>query len=513
MSMVRTFLGMNTYTRKLPNLSEKDSDEFSQELLEKNISRDQILSCIVIVISSMLMIFRIVSPDIYCRMENIRKILFTIYILMLLVPVTFLVAVLCAKKFLGDNAGLIRGMHLFLNAAVLIMCAVNAVASSYVGQQPFSYVIAMFAISSMVLFPHLERYIIYGMSYIVYTTGVIAVQKDISQMGSDIIFTTLLMIVALIVSNTHYSLYVSNFINHKKVVKTNQELDVLYRSTEEILKKRTEELCRTMEYEKLRTIFFANISHELRTPLTLIFSAEQMLEILQKGIKEQDTQHEIKRYTKLIRQNCYRLIRLISNLIDITKIDAGYFKVEFRNCDIVRVVEDITLSVSDYIEGRDITLTFDTEVEEKVIKCDPDKIERIMLNLLSNAVKFTPKGGRISVNIYDNQEYTSIYVQDTGAGIPETMKELIFDRFVQVDRTITRNKEGSGIGLSLVKALVDMHNGSISVVSEEGKGSTFIVKIPNVTMNDDDLNEKCILSDVNEKVEKINIEFSDIYLS
>lgn len=327
----------------------------------------------------------------------------------------------------------------------------------------------------------------------------------------NLIFVSILFILAVVVSHMQYYSFVNDFVNKKTIIEKTNELDQLYRKTEEELKQRTEELNETVEYEKLRAAFFANISHELRTPLTVIFSAEQMVDLIMKKEDINNRKKDLKHYTEIIKQNCYRLIRLVANLIDITKIDAGYFNVNLENCDIVKVVEDITLSVAAYIEHRDINLIFDTEVEELNLACDPDKIERIMLNLLSNAVKFTSRDGSIYVNIHDKADSITIVVKDTGIGIPEDMRESIFERFVQVDKTISRNREGSGIGLSLVKSLVDMHYGTIRLTSEEGKGSEFIIELPKRVVNYKLAALENGFIDEKQKVEKINIEFSDIY--
>jgi len=337
-----------------------------------------------------------------------------------------------------------------------------------------------------------------------------------------------------------------NFVNKKTILKHTEELETLYLKADEDVKNKTEELTianellikemtkryeaeiqvikaellyeeknrilsETMEYDKLRTDFFANISHELRTPLNVIFSAEQMLDLLLSKEPIKNSNFKMSKYIKTIKQNCYRLIRLISNLIDITKMDAGYFEVNLQNEDIVKIIEDITLSVAEYIENKNINLIFDTEFEEKIIACDLEKMERIMLNLLSNAVKFTPENGDIFVNIYKSEGDVCISVKDTGIGIPEPLQDAIFDRFVQADKSTSRNREGSGIGLSLVKSLVSMQGGRISLSSKYGKGSEFILQLPIKTIDIEekyDINNNCIN---NEFVEKINIEFSDIY--
>ena len=209
----------------------------------------------------------------------------------------------------------------------------------------------------------------------------------------NFIFVTMLMALSLLISKINYSAYINNFINRKTIEENKKELDRLYSIAEENLQKRTEELNRAIELEKVRTAFFANISHELRTPLNVIFSAEQMLECTLNSAQLQAKNKEIDQYMKIMKQNCYRLIRLIANLIDMSKIDAGYLQLNLKSCNIIKIVEDITLSAADCIEEKGINLTFDTDTEEKVMFCDPDKVERIVLNLLSNAVKFTPEGG------------------------------------------------------------------------------------------------------------------------
>lgn len=248
--------------------------------------------------------------------------------------------------------------------------------------------------------------------------------------------------------------------------------------------------------------FFSSMSHELKTPLNVIFSALQVLELYNSNDKS------IK-YSKIMKQNCYRLLRLINNLIDMSKIDSGFLKLNLGNYNIIEIIEDITLSVTDFIETKGLSLIFDTEVEEKILSCDPDKIERIILNLLSNAIKFTNPGGEIKVNIYDEGQFVNIIIEDTGIGIPEDKHKLIFERFKQVDKSLQRNHEGSGIGLSLVKSLVEMHGGSIEIQSTLGKGSKFSIHIPAKVIGTTPMN--IIHDSISNNIERIHIEFSDIY--
>jgi signal transduction histidine kinase len=248
-----------------------------------------------------------------------------------------------------------------------------------------------------------------------------------------------------------------------------KEINELNEQLEMKVEERTKSLIETIRYEELRTEFFANISHELRTPLNVIFGGYQMIELMLKDNMPSKNGDKIENYLSTVKQNCYRLVRLINNLIDITKMDSGYFQLDLENLDIVNVVESITLSVAEYIKNNGVSLIFDTYVEEKVMSFDADKIERIMLNLLSNALKFTSQGGNIIVTMYDRGDTIIISVKDDGIGIPEDKQESIFDRFIQVDKSLSRNREGSGIGLSIVKSLVELHGGTISLKSELGK--------------------------------------------
>lgn len=291
--------------------------------------------------------------------------------------------------------------------------------------------------------------------------------------------------------------------------------DTIERKRIEELQKSVEEerrrLSELKEYDRIKTEFFANISHELRTPINVIFSALQLYEAKLKNCSSQNESSDLYKYIKIMKQNCYRLLKLANNLIDITKIDAGYFKIHETNNDIISLIENITLSVADFIESNKLSLIFDTDIEEKTIACDPDKIERIILNLLSNAVKFTQPGGQIMVSMENGTENICIRVKDTGRGIPEDKLNSIFERFVQVDKSLSRDREGSGIGLSIVKALVELHGGTIYAKSEVNHGTEIIMYIPCKLVEEDyNVNKSSNLL-VENYIEIIDIELSDIY--
>lgn len=280
----------------------------------------------------------------------------------------------------------------------------------------------------------------------------------------------------------------------------------------EVLEKNTL-LEESNEYNNLKTQLFTTISHELKTPINIIHSSLQLLESIHKDSSFTHADKMFVKYSKIMKQNCFRLIRIVNNLTDINKIELGFYTLKLKNNNIVKVVEDITSSILEYARLKDINLTFDTKIQEKTIAFDEEKIERIILNLLSNSIKFTNRGGNIYVSMYVENENIYISVKDTGVGIPLGMQDKIFDTFTQVDNSLRRRAEGSGIGLSLVKYLVEMHSGEITVLSQLGIGSEFIIKLPVKIIESESKICQEKTDDSNNLVEKTKIEFSDIYFS
>lgn len=202
---------------------------------------------------------------------------------------------------------------------------------------------------------------------------------------------------------------------------------------------------------------------------------------------------------------------MINNILDLSRIDSGYIKTNLVNCNIVYLVEDITSSVIPYVEQKGLTLEFDTLNEEIITAVDVDKIERILLNLLSNAIKFTNEGGKISVKVANKFNNVIIKVKDTGIGIPQDMQAAVFERYRQVNNDLTAEIDGSGIGLSIVKSFVALHNGTIRVRSEENKGSEFIISMPIHLCEESQWHDPSRQNSQSKIIEAINIEFSDIY--
>ena len=261
-----------------------------------------------------------------------------------------------------------------------------------------------------------------------------------------------------------------------------------------------------LEDNKLKLDFFVNISHELRTPVNLISSTIQLIKLNLKNLSKED-ENIISKYIDIMESNSMRLIRLINNLIDSTKIDAGFVKFTPINADIIKFIEDVCDSVVDYVDFNKMNLIFDTDREEEIVLFDPDIIERILLNLLSNAVKFNKVDGTIYVNLYTKDDEIRITVRDEGIGIPKEKLSSIFKRFEQLKTKNKIEKQGSGIGLYLVKSLVTLHGGNIKVESKVNEGSKFIITIPKKVLEN---GEELVIDEKEKANRKASIEFSDI---
>lgn len=263
-----------------------------------------------------------------------------------------------------------------------------------------------------------------------------------------------------------------------------------------------------IQMETLKNEFFTNISHEFKTPLNIIISASKLINTyIENRAKENLNDIILKKYTKSIEKNAFRLERLVNNLIDITKIDSGDYEISINNYNIVSLVENIALAVVDYIRSEDISIIFDTNKEEKIVKCDKESIERIILNLLSNSIKHIHGEGNIVVNINAYEDYVDITVKDDGEGISKEYIENVFNKFGQADKSLSRKHEGSGLGLFIVKSLVEMHGGLINIKSEVGVGTEVTIRLYSNELE----NSKEVNAEVEELINKCGKEFSDIY--
>ena len=229
--------------------------------------------------------------------------------------------------------------------------------------------------------------------------------------------------------------------------------------------------------EKRKNNYFVNLSHELRTPLNVLSSTQQLIMSLNEGDEGIEAER-LSYYMDVIKRNINRLLKIINDLIDTSKIENGNYTLNLKENDIVYVVEEAALSLKEYSKSNGVELIIDPDIEEKIMLCDAYEIERCIVNLVSNAINHTEAGGKIVVSINDLKDFIIISVKDNGEGIDEKYHESIFNRFNQVVDKNSETKGGSGLGLTITRNIVELHGGRITLSSELGKGSTFIIKLP-----------------------------------
>jgi signal transduction histidine kinase len=253
----------------------------------------------------------------------------------------------------------------------------------------------------------------------------------------------------------------------KKVRRRTRQLSKSRRTLKRSLDKLT-------EYDRLKTEFFSNVSHELRTPLTMILApVDRLLNRSTSGLSA-----EAAKMLEMVRLSGYRLLELINRLLDFSKLEAGQMRLVVARVDLADVVGRLTKAATPLAEQRGIELVVDCDANLPAFGADAEKVDSIISNLLSNAIKFTPNGGNIRVETHMADDRAWVAITDTGIGIDESQRERIFERFVQVDGSSSREFSGTGLGLSLVKGLVELHGGEIHLQSELGKGSKFFFDLP-----------------------------------
>ena len=246
-----------------------------------------------------------------------------------------------------------------------------------------------------------------------------------------------------------------------------------YRTKQINMRLRAEQAEELAKLDRIKTNLLTNISHELRTPLTLVMGP---IEQLYDHSKELGTewQHRL----EIARRNGKRLGNLVEQVLDLTRLDSKQMQLNPKKVELNNFLKRTLESFDSMAERKQLNLSFSIPEHDVYASIDPDKFEKVIVNLLSNAMKFTPNKGSITLRLEEKEQQVEIHVTDTGKGINKEQQTHIFDRFQSTEETIGTGGKGLGVGLSIVKEFVELHQGSISVTSEPGSGSTFSVTIP-----------------------------------
>lgn len=265
------------------------------------------------------------------------------------------------------------------------------------------------------------------------------------------------------------------------------------------------ELEDVIKLESMKVEFLSNMSHEFRTPINIILAIVQLLNLNNKTLSDE----KYKEYLNVLKQNSYRLLRLINNIMDITKVNSDSDELNLVNCNVVSVLEEIVMSTVLYANEKKRNIIFDTDNEEIFLACDEDKIERIMLNLISNAIKFSECDTDIEIKINTKLDLNRVYIsiKNYGSNIEFNDREKIFERFHRVDNSLNRKNEGCGIGLFLCRKFIEMHEGEIFLDNIDN-GTQFSFYLP-INITEEKIYNPIIQKD--SLIERCNIEFSDIY--
>ncbi|TYO94618.1 two-component system histidine kinase PnpS [Desulfallas thermosapovorans] len=233
------------------------------------------------------------------------------------------------------------------------------------------------------------------------------------------------------------------------------------------------DITRIRKLEKIRTEFVDNVSHELKTPVTAIKGFTETL--LDGAMHQEETCRE---FIEIIDHEAGRLSRLIQDLLDLSRIEYNRVQARFEIINLVPVIHQTVLKLRGYAENKGLELILDLPGKDVPVRVDRDMIEQVLLNLVDNAVKYTPPRGRVKIELAEAANQVTVWVRDTGAGIPQEDLDRVFERFYRVDKTRSRALGGTGLGLSIVKHIIDLHGGTVGVYSTPGIGSNFYFTLP-----------------------------------
>jgi signal transduction histidine kinase len=282
--------------------------------------------------------------------------------------------------------------------------------------------------------------------------------KNVGALFNNLYFLLLTGVIVLFGGRVHHGLRLREY-------KLRSELQQNQRELEESNRKLT-------ELDQIKSRFFANISHELRTPLTLLIAPLEAL------LNRFHLDAETKSLLSTMHSNGMRLLKLINDLLDLVRLESGRLEIKAEPVAVAEFLKGLASAARQVADDKRLRLEIKVDPEIGSVQADRDKLEKIVLNLLFNALKFTPSGGRVELCANRENDHYTIQVADTGMGISEKNLPHVFDRFWQADGSSKRKYQGVGIGLALVKELVEIQQGQVTVKSQEGKGTTFTVLLP-----------------------------------
>ncbi len=433
---------------------------FKEEIFNNNL-KSLFLACYVAIIA--VPSFCIV--DYYMYPAQYKEIAF-IRLMVTLLNIIILVA--------AKNIRMLQKYSIQLGFLVIFFCAFGISVMIHITegyQSPYyaGLVLANLVLCTFLIVPMRVTIILSSIIYALYIIPILFKGniEYISIFVNNNIFLISMMIFAVLGARSREELRFNEFSARYNIQKANEDLEKL-----------TDELAETnqklLTHDRLKTEFFTNVSHELRTPLTLILAPLKPLiegnsSILPPVVKET---------LVAMQNNGHRLLKQINNLLDFSKLEAGKLRLNIENIDLIGFCKDIISAMQHAATTRGLKLYFQYQMGDPIkVMIDAEQFEKVIMNLLHNAIKFTPQGGRITLFLDERDDDVELVVQDTGVGIPENMLETIFDRFAQVDGSSTRSNEGTGLGLSLAKEIVELHGGEIRAESVQGKGSRFIVRV------------------------------------
>jgi signal transduction histidine kinase len=341
--------------------------------------------------------------------------------------------------------------------AWMIFAAPGPVSSYYAGLN-----LILLAVSVVVRWNAVESLIAVGGVLLMYLAACFlrGTQGQLAMTFNNFYFLSLTGVIVVVGNHFFTQLRLQEFTLRYQLDKNKRELEESHR--------------KLVELDRLKSRFFANISHELRTPLTLLLSPLEAL--MQRSDRSFDDR--TREVFETMHANAMRLLKLINDLLDLIRLESGRMDIKNDPVSVADFLKGLASAVKQVAVDKHISLETNVGPELDMILTDRDKVEKIVLNLLFNALKFTPADGRVELRAEKQDDHFVLSVTDTGVGIAEKNLPFVFDRFWQADNSSRRKFHGVGIGLALVKELVEMMRGSVAVQSQEGKGTVFTVKLP-----------------------------------